>query len=112
MLGPLVETLEVIGGEVKVFAPVEAEPAHVFLDRLDEFVLLLGRVGVVEAHVAAPAELLRHAEVEADRLGVPDMEVAVGLGREARDRLVMPPGRKVGADYCPNEIVAGAHATP
>ena len=112
VLGPLVETLEVVGGEVKVFAPVEAEPAHVFLDRLDELVLLLGRIGVVEAHVAAPAELLRHAEVETDRLGVPDVQIAVGLGREACDHLVMPPGRKVGADYRPNEIVAGAHATP
>ena len=112
VLGPRVEALEVVGGEIDVLAPVEAEPAHVLLDGLDELVLLLGRVGVVEAEVAAPAELLRHAEVEADRLGVPDVQVAVGLRREARHHLLMPPGFEVGADQRPDEIVACAHATP
>ena len=80
VLGPGVELLEVIGGEVEVFAPVEAEPGDVGLDRLDVLQLLLHRVGVVEAQVAAAAELLRRAEVEADRLGVADVQVAVGLG--------------------------------
>jgi hypothetical protein len=65
-----------------VLAPVEAQPLHVGLDRLDVLELLLGRVGVVEAQVAAPAELARAAEVEADRLGVADVQVAVRLGRE------------------------------
>ena len=82
---PRVELLEVVRGEVEVLAPVEAQPADVRLDRVDELEFLLDRVGVVEAQVAATAELARDAEVEADRLGVADVEVAVGLGREARD---------------------------
>ena len=41
------------------------------------------RVGVVESQVGFAAELLSEAEVEADGLGVTDVEVAVGLGREA-----------------------------
>ena len=57
--GPLVELLEVVGGEVQVLAPVEAEPAHVLLDGVDVLLLLLDGVGVVEAQVAAAAELLR-----------------------------------------------------
>ncbi len=44
----------------------------------------LAGVGVVEAQVAAAAELLGDAEVEADGLGVADVEVAVGLGGKAR----------------------------
>ena len=112
MLGPRVEALEMVGGEIEMAAPVEAEPAHVLHDRLDELVLLLGGVGVVEAHVAAPAELLRHTKIEADRLGVPYVQIAVGLGREARHHLVMPPGGQVGADHRPNEVVACAHALP
>ncbi len=68
-----------------MLAPVEAEPAHVLLDRLDVLELLLDRVGVVEAQVAAAAELGGDPEVEADRLGVADVEIAVGLGRKAGD---------------------------
>ena len=45
--------------------------------------LFLARVGVVEAQVAQAAELLGDAEVQADRLGVADVQIAVRLGREA-----------------------------
>src|SRR5207245_11708761 len=40
--GPLIELLEVVGGVVEMLAPVEAEPAHVRLDRLDVLHALLG----------------------------------------------------------------------
>ncbi|GIX61052.1 uncharacterized protein BcabD6B2_04870 [Babesia caballi] len=86
--GPVVQLLEVVGGEVEVLAPVVAQPAHVVLDGLNVHGLLGGRVGVVEAHVRAPAEHLRELEVEADGLGVADVQVTVGLGREARDDLL------------------------
>ena len=56
---PVVELLEVVRREVEVLAPVEAEPAHVGLDGVDVLLLLLDRVGVVEAQVAAAAELAR-----------------------------------------------------
>ncbi len=49
MLGPVVKLLEIIRGEVQVLAPIEAEPVDVSLDRVDIFLLLLGRVGVVKA---------------------------------------------------------------
>ncbi len=55
--GPLVELLEVVGRVVEVLAPVEPEPADVRLDGVDVLLLLLGRVRVVEAEVAAAAEL-------------------------------------------------------
>ena len=55
---PLVELLEVVRGVVEVLAPVEAQPAHVRLDGVDVLLLLLDRVGVVEAQVAAAAELV------------------------------------------------------
>ncbi len=82
-LGDLVELLEVVRGVVEV-VPLEAEPAHVRLDRLDVLHVLGRRVRVVEAEVARPTELARDPEVEADRLGVSYVEVAVRLGREAR----------------------------
>ena len=54
--GPVVELLEVVRRVVEVLAPVEAEPADVALDRVDVLLLLLDRVRVVEAEVAAAAE--------------------------------------------------------
>ena len=87
VLGDLEHRVEVVGRAVEVLSPVEAEPADVRLDVLGELVGLLAGVRVVEAQVALAAELLRHAEVDADRLGVADVEVAVGLRREAGDDL-------------------------
>ena len=64
------------------------------------------RVRVVEAEVAVAAEFLRQAEVETDRLGVPDVEVAVGLRREARHGGRDPSGREVGRDDIADEVRA------
>ncbi len=105
MFGPLVELLEIIGGVVEVRSPVEAEPAHVALDGVDVFLILLHRIGIVEAQMAAAAELLGDAEIEADRLGVADMEVAVGLGRKAGDHGVVTLGREIRLDDVADEIL-------
>ena len=105
MLGPAIEPLEVIGGVVQVHPPVEAEPAQIALDRVDIFLVLAGRVGVVEAQVAAPAELLGHAEVQADRLGMTDMEIAVGLGWKPGYDLANPPLGEVGRNDVADKVV-------
>ncbi|MPN56857.1 hypothetical protein SDC9_204550 [bioreactor metagenome] len=68
-----------------MFPEFEPEPLHVRNDRFDVFGLFLGRIGIVEAEVAAPVVLRRDAEVQADRLGVADMQVAVRFGGEAGD---------------------------
>ena len=114
---PFVELIEVVGGVVEMLAPVEAEPADVFLDRVDVLLLLLDRVGVVEAQVAAAAELLGDPEVERDRLGVAEVEVSVRLRREARHDLRDSALAHVGGDDLADEIAsfgrgrsAGAHA--
>ena len=104
MLGPLVKPFEMIRREMQVLGPVIAEPADVGLDGVDELRLLLRRVGVVEAEMAAPAELPGDAEIEHDRLGVADMEIAVGLGREAGDHLRGSPGGDVVPHDAPDEI--------
>src|SRR6185312_14463462 len=107
MLGPVVELLEIIRGEIEMLVPIKTEPAHVALDGVDVFLLLLGRVGVVEAQMAAAAEFLRHAEIEADRLGVADMEIAVGLRRKARDDAVATAGVEITLDDVADEIATG-----
>ena len=84
LLGVLVHLLEVIRGVEHPLAPVESEPAHVLLNRVHVLDVFLRRVGVVEAQVAEPAEFLGDAEVQADRLGVADVQIAVRLRRKAR----------------------------
>ena len=89
-----------------MLAPVEAEPADVFLNRVDVFLLFLDRVGVVEAQVAAAAELLGDPEAERDRLGVAEVEVSVRLGREARHNLRDSALAHVGGDDLADEIAS------
>ena len=65
-------------------APVEAEPLDIPQDRINILLVLLDGVGVVEADVADPAILLGDAEVHTYRLGVSDVEVAIGLRGKSR----------------------------
>ena len=81
--GPLVELAEVVGGVAEPL-PVEAQPADVFLDGVDVLLLFFLGIGVVEAQVGLAAELVGETEIEADGLGVADVEIAVGLGWKAR----------------------------
>ena len=106
LLGEVVEPPEVVRG-VEHPVPLEAEPADVLLDRVDVLDVLLEGVRVVEAEVAGAAVLLRDAEVQADRLGVADVEVAVRLGREARRDALPPPGAEVLLDDLADEVLAG-----
>src|SRR3989441_12296809 len=98
---------------MEVLAPVEGEPAHVVHDGVDVLLALLGRVGVVEAQVAAAAVVSRQAEVDTDGLGVADVKVAVGLGREARDDLAAEAAGAGGVlGELGDEVGAGGGAQP
>ena len=87
-----------------MFAPVEAEPPNVGLDGVDIDLFLTGRVGVVEAQIAAPAGLGGDAEIETDGFGMADVEIAVGLGRETGDHARDPPGLQIVLDDVADEI--------
>ena len=106
-LGELIQPVEIVRRVVLVRLPLEAEPAHRGLDRVDVLLLFLRRVGVVEAQVAAPAVFGGEAEVEADRLRVPEMQVAVRLGRKARHHLLVAAGAEVRLDDLADEVTRG-----
>src|ERR1700722_5999379 len=61
-------------------------------------------MGVAEAQVAVAAELLGNAEIEADRLGVADVQIAVRLRRKPGDDLGVAFAREVTLDDVANEI--------
>src|SRR5690606_40702323 len=81
------QLIEVIRGVANITAPFEAQPLDVLLDGVDILLLFLGRVGVIEAQMTLTTGLLRQTEIQADRLGMPDVQVAVGLRRKARHDL-------------------------
>ncbi|MNV14843.1 hypothetical protein D3C71_1055400 [compost metagenome] len=90
--------IEIVRG-VAQLVPLKAQPAHVVLDRGHVLRVFLGRVGVVETQVADAAELTGDAEVQADRLGVANVQVTVGFRREAGlDRLVLSAGQVLAHD--------------
>jgi hypothetical protein len=103
----LVQRLEVVA-RVELGVPLEAKPFDVALDGLDVLDVFGERVRVVEAQIAATAELLRDAEVQTHGLHVADVREAVWLGREARcDWSAETIGRDVVSDHLSNEVLAG-----
>ena len=102
----LVEPLEVVGREVEVLPPLVPQPPDVVLDRVDELRILLQGVGVVESQMAPAAELACHLEVEADRLGVADVQIPVGLGGKPRHHGVPAARLQILGDPGPDEVRA------
>ena len=102
----LEQRLEVVGGVPRAAAPVESEPAHVGLDLLHEVHPLLRRIRVVEPQAAHRSRVVaRDAEIQTDRLGVSDVQVAVGLGREPRHHPARDLARRdVGVDRLADEV--------
>ena len=90
---------------MQVVAPVEAEPPDIALDGVDELLLFLDRVGVVEPQVTASAVLFRHPEVQADRLGVAQVQVAVRLRRKPGDDRLHSARFEVSVDLIADEIL-------
>src|SRR5690606_1874939 len=79
-----VEGIEVGRRITDVATPLETEPFDIGLDGVDVLLTFFLWIGVIEAQVAAPPLLFGHAKVQADRLGMADMQEAVRLRREAR----------------------------
>ena len=75
--------LEIVGSVVYV-TPFETEPRDVVENVLNVLVVLLCRIGVVEAQVAHSIVLFSHAEVHADSLSVSDVQITIRLWRETR----------------------------
>src|SRR5262249_45274462 len=71
---------------------------------IDVLDLFLGGIGVVEAEVALAAILLSHAEIDADRLGVAHVQIAVRLRRKARLDAIVFAGPQIFLDELFDEV--------
>ena len=105
VLGIVVEPLVVIRGVKLAVLPVESQPADVLLDGFHVLDLFGLGVRIVEAEVAQAPVISGQPEVDANGLGVADVEVAVRFGRKARpDTPAEPVGQVVPVDNLADEI--------
>jgi hypothetical protein len=87
-----------------MIGPARDQPANIPRDGVHVLDFFLGRVGVVHPEVADALELAGNAEIEADRLGMTDVQVTVRFGREPGDNLLVNARFEVGCDDIPDEI--------
>src|SRR4051812_23747067 len=106
MLRPGIKLLEIVGRIMQVRPPVEAKPAHVALDGVDKFLLLPSRIGVVETQMAAACKLFGDAEIQSDRLRMPEMQLSFGPGRKARHHPRVLSGGEVSRKNVADEVGA------
>ena len=79
--GPFVKLVEVVGSVVKGL-PLKPQPSNVRLDGFDVLGFLFFRIGIVEAQVGVPAELGCQSEIQADGLGMADVQISIRFGRK------------------------------
>ena len=110
MLGVLVHFFKIVGG-VKKSAPLEAQPAHVFLDAFLKECVFFSWIGIVKTKVATAARtrqllgiLVGQAKIETDRLGMADMQKAIGLWWKSRHDLAVALGLEIIIDDVADKI--------
>src|SRR5690349_5788718 len=91
---------------IEMRAPIKTQPPDIALNCVDVFLLFLGRICVIEPQMAASAELPGDTEIQTNRLGMTDVEIAVWLWREAGNDLFDPTGIKVSLDDVTNKVAA------
>ena len=83
LLGVLVALVEVVAAVEDAAVGVGTQPVQVLDDAVDVLLAFAGGIGVVQTQVELAAVLVGDGPVDVDGLGAADVQVAVGLGREA-----------------------------
>ena len=83
LLGILIALVEVVAAVEDAAVGGGTQPVQVLDDAVDILLTFTGGVGVVEAEVELAAVLVCDGPVDIDRLGAADVQVAIGLRREA-----------------------------
>ncbi len=84
--------------------PEETSQLTSSLDGVHVLDILLGGIGVVHAEITDAVKFMSDAKVEANALGMADVQVAVGLRRKARMDLRIFLLGDVGSDDVADEI--------
>ena len=111
LFGPLINLFEVVRGVEQPVFPVESQPAHVFHDGIHVLRVFFFRVGVVKPQIGFTAVFLGDAEVQADRLRVADVQIAIRFRRKSRKNSPAPfAGRQIVFHDLTNKIAMGGRS--
>ena len=75
--------------------PLETQPANIIHNGLGKILAFLEGVGIIKAQIGRAAKFSCNAKVQANGLGVTDMQMAIGLRRETGNNPVVFPGFEV-----------------
>ena len=96
---PVVQLVKIIRGKKLSVLPVKSQPTDIGFDCINIFLFFLAGIRVVETEVAFAVVFLGQAKIQADALGVPDVQVAVGFGWKPRVNAAIPfSGLQIGFD--------------
>ena len=90
---------------VKTILPIEPKPADIFFYGLLVFFFLFDWIGIVEAEIAFPSIITSDSKVQADRLGMSDMQITVRLWRISGEDFRNFSRPDICADYISNKVV-------
>ena len=104
LAGKRVQLVEVVRCVAK-FIPLKSEPGDVGLYGIDILFTLLRRISIVKAKIAGSVELFRYAEIQADRLHMANVKIAVRLWRKSCfDLAIVLADFQIFSDDIPDEI--------
>ena len=98
LFGVLVALIKVIAAVEDAAVGVGTQPVQILDDAVDILLAFAGGVGVVQTQVEFAAVLVGNGPVDIDGLGAADVQIAVGLRREAGVDLLHLALGKVGID--------------
>jgi len=75
----IVKRFKIVGGITDFAMPAKAEPFDIVFDGVDKLLALLRWIGVIESEIAVPVVFRSHREIQANRLGMPNVKIAIGL---------------------------------
>jgi len=101
--GPFIQQTKIVGS-VGYLHPLDPEPACIIHNRLDEFGLFLGRVGIVETQDQLSVVLLRDQIIDHEGFDVSDVQIAVRFGWQARADVVVASRTQVFCDGFADKI--------
>ena len=87
LFGEVIDGIEVIRGVTDVTAPGVAQPLYILLDGINVLLGFLLGVGIIKTQVALTTKSLGNTKVQANGLGMPNVQVAIRLWREPRHYL-------------------------
>ena len=110
ILSPGIQLLEVIAG-IAFFGRLKAQPLYIAANRVDVFLIFFFWIGVIETQIRDATKFLGDSKIKTDRLGVAHVQVAVRLGRKARDDAIVFFAGKIRLDRLGNKMLGCfAHA--